>query len=108
MASRMLVLMKKVDDADAAPSEQAPALGTIDEVVELLRDFNTGPENPEEKSPEFLYGPGITIQVPPTEGPITQLLVTLVEEEIAWSVVARICKHAHWKMVDPESGRSFG
>ncbi len=108
MASRLLVLMKKEDGADESiPAEPAP-MGRIGEIVELLRDFNTGPEDPSDPAPQFLYGPGITIQTPMTDGPVTQLLVTLVEEEIAWAVVARICKHAHWKMVDPESGRSFG
>ncbi len=100
--------MKKVDEGDAAAPQEPASMGRLDEIVDFLRDFNTAPEEPGDQSPQFLYGPGITIQAPMNDGPITQLLVTLVEEEIAWAVVTRICKHAHWKMVDPESGRSFG
>jgi hypothetical protein len=107
VASRLLVLMKKVDD-ESTPPEETPSMGRIGDIVEFLRDYNTAPEEPGDSMPQFLYGPGITIQAPMSDEPVKQLLVTLVEEEIAWAVVTRICRDAHWKMVDPESGRSFG
>jgi len=106
VASRLVVLMKKTPE-DTDPGAAIP-LGTLEEVLEILSHYNTAPDDPEDKSPQFLYGPGFTVQMPFTDGPITQLLVTMVEESTAWSVLARLCRQEHWKMVDPETGRTFG
>ena len=53
---------------------------------------------------EVLYGPGIRIEIPPGQGPVTQMLMTVVEEEIAWLVIMRLAKAFSWKIVDVNSG----
>ncbi|MCK4871428.1 MAG: hypothetical protein KAS72_01770 [Phycisphaerales bacterium] len=98
-------------DAPAPPTCEVaapPPIGSLREVLDTLTKYNTGPENTDDLAPQFLFGPGITVQMPLCDGPVTQLLVTIVEEELGWSVLARICSQQHWKMVDPETGRSFG
>ena len=55
---------------------------------------------------DILYGPGIRIELPPGE-PITQMLMTIVEEEIAWQVIMRLAKGLRWKLLDPATGREL-
>lgn len=73
-------------------------------VLDLAR-FNTAPEC--EGDDEVLYGPGIRIELPPGQDPVSQMLMTIVEEEIAWHVVMRLAKTFDWKIVDPNTGREL-
>jgi hypothetical protein len=54
-----------------------------------------------------LFGPGLVVDLPTSAEELTQVMVTVVEEETAWPVLARLCKTLGWKMMDPESGRTF-
>lgn len=81
------------------------ALGSRKEIVEQLSAFNTAPEREGEDDP--LYGPGILISLPPMTDPVTQMLVSVTEEEIGWQVILRIAKHFCWKVVDTSSGREL-
>ena len=69
--------------------EPLPPIGPRDEIVRRLSTLNTMPEREGE---EVLYGPGISIEMPPGVDPVNQMLMTIVEEEIAWQVIARLVK----------------
>ena len=78
-------------------------IGSREEIVKQLGDLNTSPEK---EGGDMLYGPGIRIELPPGE-PVTQMLMTLTEEDIAWHVVMRLVKQMKWKLLDPMSGREL-
>jgi hypothetical protein len=77
-------------------------LGARAVVVRELLDYNTGPEREGE---DILYGPGIRLELSPGQDPLTQLLLTITEEEIAWQVIERLTKRFDWKLLDPATGR---
>jgi len=100
LAKRQLVMTGPA----TADSDEAPTLGSRREVLAALAKFNTAPDVPDG---EFLYGPGLTMQVPPGADDVSQLLVAVIEEDMAWSVLTRICQNTHWQLLDLESGRSL-
>lgn len=82
-------------------------LAPISSRAELLRQLevrNTGPERPGD---DLLYGPGIEIQLAPGQDPITQMLLTITDEDIAWVVIIRLAKELNWKIFDPYTGREL-
>jgi hypothetical protein len=87
---------------EASEGGLAP-LGTRGEILTGLSKFNTAPDK---NGGDVLYGPGISIELPPSE-PVTQMLLTVVEEEIAWQVILRLAKEFNWKLLDPVSGREL-
>ena len=89
---------------EPSPNDQLPPLGRRGEILESLAACNTGPEQPGD---DLLYGPGILIELPPAQDPVSQMLLTLTEEEIGWLVVMRLSKKFQWKIFDPESGREL-
>jgi len=113
--SRQIVLIKLLEaeegeEASATVLNSIP-LGTYEQVVDALSAFNTTTDG--SSSPEsfgLLYGPGLIVQLPMVgpKDPVMQVAVSLQEEDIAWTVLARICKRLNWKMMDPTSGRTFG
>lgn len=101
--ARQLVLMQPGDNG--APR----SLGPKRKVLEALRPFNIAQDG----SPEGFssaHGPGVRLEFPfgDEKDPVNQVMVTLVEEDFAWPVLMRLSKALGWKMVDPETGRSFG
>ena len=38
---------------------------------------------------------------------MTQMLMSIEEEEIAWMVVMRIAKELNWRILDPATGREL-
>lgn len=97
------------DDTIAhAPPELVP-MGTLAEVVRELAAFNTGPDGSAESN-GLLYGPGLAVQLPLSapEAPVTQLDISITEEDTAWPVLIRMCRRLGWKMMDPATGRTFG
>lgn len=106
MAQRQLVILNVVDSPSMDDHDQAvQPLGDRAEVFRQLSEYNTWPDTPDGR---ILYGPGITVQAPLTDDDISQLLVSLVDEDLAWPVLLRICKETGWKLMDPESGRILG
>ena len=99
MSGQQYVILSPDGGSDGA---LAP-LGTSSEIVERLSHYNTMPERPGEP---VLHGPGIRIEMPPGD-PVTQMLLTVVEEEIAWLVIMRLAKAMGWKLFDPTSGREL-
>lgn len=85
------------------------SMGSVRDVTRVLSAFNTMPDG-EPTSRSVLYGPGITVQLPMVDenDPVTQLLVSLNEDDIAWPLLIRICQASGWKMMDPKTGRVFG
>ncbi len=83
-------------------SETGPQnLGSRRELVKQLATLNTGPEHPDD---DVLWGPGLRIEMTPGQDPVTQMLLTLVEEEIAWLSVMRLARVCQWRIVEVDSG----
>ncbi len=89
---------------EVAPDNGMAPIGSREEIVNLLANFNTAPENDDM---DVLFGPGIRIELPPDQDPVPQMVLTVVEDEIAWLVIMRISKELKWKILDPMSGREL-
>ena len=98
MATQLVILGRGESSSGALPE-----LGGRKEILGQLASLNTAPAVEGE---DLLYGPGIRIELPPGE-PVTQMLLTIVEEEIAWQVIMRLAKVMRWKLLDPASGREL-
>lgn len=103
-STRQLVLIPAPDDEGGAAT-----LGTRRDVVRSLARFNTRPDGSPDGS-SIVHGPGFRGELPMCEDgdDVSQILVTIVEEEIAWPVLSRLCRGLDWRMMDPDSGRTFG
>ncbi|MBM4107811.1 MAG: hypothetical protein FJ255_03210 [Phycisphaerae bacterium] len=100
---RQLVLMN--------PSDGGPAtLGALKDLRATLGRYNTGGDGtgPDAGGVEILHGPGFTCEVATAQPVVQQVLVSLLDEDIAWPVLSRLCKAEKWKMMDVETGRMFG
>ena len=107
------------DDPSAGPSRQfvilsgeeaeeagsMPAIGPRAEIFEKLARANTSPES--SAAEDVLYGPGIRVELTPNQDPVSQMLVTVTEEEIGWQVLTRLINHFQWKLLDPDTGREL-
>lgn len=99
MARQQLVILS----ADSGSGDGLAPIGSAKEITESLATFNTAPEA---AGDSILHGPGIRIEFA-GEDPVRQMLLTIVEEEIAWQVIVRIGKSLRWKLLDPTSGREL-
>ncbi len=97
--SQQLVILARAESMD----DGLPPLGSRDEILERLAGLNTAPAQAGE---DVLYGPGIRIELPPGD-PVSQMLMTVVEEEIAWQVIMRLAKDMQWKLRDMATGREW-
>lgn len=113
MPARRTILIMPPEPEDG--EQQAP-FGACRSLLELLRTHNIAPDG---SGPEgmgetpgmgVLYGPGMVAEIaaPDPKADITQFMVTLIDEDFAWPVLLRMCKAHGWRLVDPESGRTFG
>ncbi len=101
MAKRQLLLVA-VEDDQADPPDMIP-LGSRKSVYKKLSAHNIAPDVP---NGEFLYGPGITMQIPMTgANEINQILCVLADEDLAWVVLPKVCQQLGWALMDPESAR---
>ncbi len=100
MPRREFIIQSQQESSDGGLTP----LGKRDELLETLYDYNTGPDH---EGGDTLYGPGIRIEMPPGIDPVTQMIMKMTEEEIAWDVVRRLATDLHWKLVDVESGRAL-
>lgn len=104
MPKRQLVLVKHAD-----PAREPEPLGTLEEVTRLLADYNTAPDGSPSRGPtRSLYGPGMIVEMSTSQAKINQAMVTVIEEEVAWAVLSRLCRRLGWKMMDVDTGRVFG
>ena len=79
-------------------------IGSREEILNLLANYNTAPENDDES---ILFGPGIRIELPPDQDPVPQMVLSVIEDEIAWLVIMRLAKELKWKILDPMTGREL-
>lgn len=115
MAERHLLLVKTIQpDGDAPGDRKATVLNTVSlgrlaDLERKLASYNCGRDG-SVSAMNILYGPGITMQMPMVDrdDPVMQIMVSLNDETIAWSVLERICRTMDWKMMDPKTGSVFG
>ncbi len=101
MATQQYVILSCAD----APADGGMApIGSRREIVEQLSHYNTMPEREGE---DILYGPGIRIELPPDEDPLRQMLLSVVEKDIAWLPIMRLAVAFRWKLFDPATGREL-
>ena len=99
--------------SSASPPPLAP-LGELRDLLKQMAGYNTAPDGSgpeglgESPGMAVLHGPGFTVEMPTSTDEIGQAIVTLADEDIAWSVLGRMCKEQGWTMMDPETGRTFG
>ncbi|MCC6675821.1 MAG: hypothetical protein IT436_01630 [Phycisphaerales bacterium] len=106
---KQIVLIKPVDPAARNTAAGLKPLGSLRQVREALSNFNTAPDGGKARmGTEIMHGPGIVVEVATGQDEISQAMVTVLDEEIAWPVLSRICKSLGWKMMDIESGRMYG
>lgn len=99
MAKTQLVILSN-QDSDEGMAE-------ISSRRDFLRDLaacNTGPER---EGDDILYGPGIRLELAPEQDPITQVLLTIDDEDIGWMTIMRLAKKFDWKLLDPTTGREL-
>lgn len=111
---RTLLLLNSVPPQSAGGMEP---LGSISQVRRIMLNFNiaadgSGPLGLGERlGTGVLHGPGMILEIPlPHDEPdpdIKQILIAVTDEDFAWPVISRLCKSQKWKLMDPETGRSF-
>src|SRR5262245_56309468 len=79
------------------------------DLVRELAAYNTGPDTDPNAAQnalksDVLYGPGIRIDLPPGQDPVTQMLVTLIEKEIGVLVLPRLAAAFKWRVIDADTG----
>jgi hypothetical protein len=101
---RQLVIMGPDNGGSPQP------LGLRKDVATKLSNFNTAPDGGPASGggTEFLYGPGMVIELPTTTDQIAQAIASINDEDIALPVLMKLCKQLQWRMMDIESGRMFG
>jgi hypothetical protein len=118
LAERHLLLVKVIqpsEDEGAETGERKASvlntvsLGRLVEVERWLAQFNCARDGAA-MSMNVLYGPGVVMQLPMVDrdDPVMQIMVSLNDETIAWSVLERVCRLMEWKMMDPKTGSIFG
>lgn len=115
---RTIILMKS-----GGPGEGLQPLGSLREVAQSLAQCNIAPDGSgpfgfgERMGTGVLFGPGMVLEIPLNEEPtsnkgqgpeIAQVLVSVTDEDFGFPVLMRLCKLNGWKMMDPDSGRTFG
>ncbi len=105
MPKRQIILMRPAE----TPGDPLEPIGTRKQVAAALAIHNTAVDGKKRSTgTDAYFGPGFTVELPHGLDEITQAMATIDEADIAWPVLSKICRATGWKMVDPESGRSFG
>lgn len=98
--SKQFVIQSRTANQDG----KRTSLGTRAEIIKTLSQFNTMSEV---EGDNVLWGPGIRIELPPDEDPVNQMLLYIVEEEIAWLPIVRLAKQLDWSVMNIETGREL-
>jgi len=98
--SKHYVIQARVEE----DSTERKSLGTREYILSSLASYNTMPEK---EGDDMLWGPGIRIELPPTEGDVQQMLLHFVEETLAWNVMLRLARQFNWSVTDIETGREL-
>jgi len=99
-ATQQLVILSR----EPSTSNGLALIGSRTEIISGLSHYNTAPER---NGDDTLHGPGIRIELPPGQQDISQMLLTVVEEEIAWQTIMRLAKAFRWKLLDTNTGREL-
>ncbi len=95
----------------------APApssLGSLKTVLLEFAPFNTAPDG---SGPDgmgdamgvgVLHGPGFRAEVPTMSEVVAQVILTISDEDFAFPVLMKMCRTNKWRMMDPDSGQSYG
>jgi hypothetical protein len=112
MPKRQLVLInaaKPADTDDRDGPAGLPPLGDLRHVTSALARYNTAPDGGKPGVGMLtLYGPGLIMEIPTGREDITQVMVTMTDDDFAFPVLTRLCREQRWTMMDPDSGRRFG
>ena len=102
--SRLMVLSKT-----KAQGEEMQPLGSLGQIKDQLGAFNTAIDGGASASLglDRLYGPGFVVDLPTSIDMPMQIMVAVIDDEIAWPVLSRICRTLGWSLSDAESGRVF-
>jgi hypothetical protein len=100
MPLAQLVILAREEGRNGA----LPPIGRRRDIISRLAPWNTAPETAEG---DILYGPGIEIELNPGEDEVNQMLLTIVDEDIAWIALLRIARAMKWRLLDPTSGREL-
>ncbi|MBX3354961.1 MAG: hypothetical protein KF724_04605 [Phycisphaeraceae bacterium] len=100
MSRRQFVILSRNSSSDGS----LPPIGERRDIVAGLEHCNTAPETADG---DILYGPGIEIELPPGQDPVSQMLLSISDEDIAWVVVIRLAREFGWKILDPNTGREL-
>jgi hypothetical protein len=83
-------------------------LGTLREVREALANYNTASDGTAPGVLERLHGPGMVIEIPTSTPEVTQAIANLYDPDIAFPVLFKMTRALGWRMMDLETGRTFG
>jgi len=106
----------KAASASGPPGAMTP-MGTFQEVAHTLANHNASPDGSgpagygAAPGMAVVFGPGFVAEIPGDASPrteVSQVMVTVSDDDFAWPVLSRMCKAVGWRMVDPDTGRSFG
>lgn len=88
----------------------AGPLGSARDVREILARANTAPDGSGKSTSglERLHGPGMVVEFSTSQDPVTQAVASLNDDDLALPVLFRLCKAQGWRLMDVESGRTFG
>lgn len=100
--SRQIVVMGVERQGGSVP------LGTLREVRSLLERYNTSGDGTPAGVLERLYGPGMVVELPTSGEVVNQAIAWLNDEDTAFPVLRRLCKETGWRLMDLETGRTFG
>lgn len=79
------------------------------ELLDRLAPHNIAPESPD--ATDTLFGPGIRLELSPGEDPVSQITLTIVDEDIAFArrngPLMRLKQVLPIRMSDVESGLEF-
>jgi len=102
MPAQQIVILS---DKEPAGSDNGMAeIGRRSDVIRDLERLNTAPEV---EGGDILYGPGFQIELAPGQDPVTQMLMTINDQDIAWIAIMDIAKKLEWKLLDPMTGREL-
>ena len=108
--SRNILIMKTVDPAED-DGEGLPELGNCSEVQAILARYNTAADGSTRKdnttSVTMLFGPGMYAELfaDGPRAPVTQIMVTMTDQDFAFPVLTRVAREQKWTLLDPESGQ---
>jgi len=106
VGSRQIILFQPKDPEAEMPG--MAEIGSPGSVERRLRPFNIAPDGAKGAIGTLsLYGPGMVIEMPIAADEVNQLMASVDDEETAWPVLARLCRELGWKLMDPDSGRTF-